>query len=89
MGISETPNCLFCKIETEAIAHNCTKCDNVNNLWKVTEDWARMIYDAHFKISDIEKIFGEYKNSPVKELIILSVKDIIARVVSRQKAGSE
>ena len=32
------------------------------NMWKVTEDWVRMIYDAHFKISDIEKIFGENNN---------------------------
>ena len=36
-----------------------------------------MIYDAHFKISDIEKIFGENNNSPVTQLIILSVKDVI------------
>ena len=36
-----------------------------------------MIYDAHFKISDIEKIFGENNNSPVTQIIILSVKDVI------------
>ena len=38
-----------------------------------------MIYDAHFKISDIEKIFGENTNSPITQLpvIILSVKDVI------------
>ena len=48
------------------------ECDNAKNMRKVTEDWVRMIYDAHFKISDIEKIFGENTNSPVKQLIIFS-----------------
>ena len=43
----------------------------------VTQDWVRLICDAHFKISDIEKIFGADNNSPVKQLIILGVKDVI------------
>ena len=34
-----------------------------------------MIYDAHFKISDIENIFGENNNSTVKQLIVLGFKD--------------
>ena len=50
MGISETPNCLFRK--TETIERIYIECDNVKDLWKVSEDWVRMIYDAHFKISD-------------------------------------
>ena len=36
-----------------------------------------MIYDTHFTISDIEKIFGDKNNSQVKQLIILSVNDVI------------
>ena len=76
MGISETPHCLFCKTEKETIEHIYIECDNVKNLWKVTEDCVRMINDAHFKISDIEKIFGENNSSPVKQLVILSVKDV-------------
>ena len=63
IGISETPSCLFCKTETETIEHIYIECDIVKNLWKVTEDLVRMIYDAHFKISDIEKIFGENNKS--------------------------
>ena len=58
MGISETPNF---QTERETIEHICIECDNV------TEDWVRMIYDAHFKTSDIEKIFGENNNIPVKQ----------------------
>ena len=36
-----------------------------------------MIYDAHFKILDIAKIFRENNNSPIRQLVILSVKDVI------------
>ena len=76
MGILvlETQNCLFCK--TETIEHIYIECDNTKSLWKVTENWVRMIYDAHFKILDIETIFGENNISPVKQLIIVSVKDV-------------
>ena len=55
MGISETANWPFFKTETETIEHIYIEFDNVQNMWKVTEDWVRMIYDAHFKISS-EKI---------------------------------
>ena len=44
MGISGTLNCLFCKTETETIELMYIECDNVKNIWKVTEDWVRMIY---------------------------------------------
>ena len=53
-GISETANCPFFKTETETIELIYIECVNVKNLWKVAEDWVRMIYDAHFKI-----IFGK------------------------------
>ena len=39
-----------------------------------TKNWFSRIYSTHFEISDIEKTFGEYKNS---QHIILSVKDVI------------
>ena len=74
MGISETPNCLFCKIDTESIEHAYIECENVKGVWKATDDWVRLIYDSHFKMSDIEKIFGDKGNNRVKQLIILSVK---------------
>ena len=77
MGILETPNCLFCKTKTETIEHIYIECDNVKSLWRVTEDWVRIVFDAHFKISDIEKIFGENNNISVKQLIILSDKGAI------------
>ena len=32
MGISETPNCLFCKTETESIEDIYIECDNVNSV---------------------------------------------------------
>ena len=69
IGVLETPNCLFCKSETKTIEHIYIECDNVNNLWMVTEDWVRIIYYAHFK--------RENNNSPAEQLIILSVKDVI------------
>ena len=43
-----------------------------------------MIYDAHFKISDMKTIFEENNNSPVKQLIIWRVRDVI---YSKRKTG--
>ena len=77
MGISETPNCLFCKIDKESIEHAYIECENVKGLWKATEDCVRLIDDSDFKISDIDKIFGDQGNNQVKQLIILSVRDVI------------
>ena len=77
MGISENPNCIFCKIDTESIEHVYIEYENVKGLWKATKDWVRLFYYSHFKISDIEKNFGDKDNNQVKQLIILSVRDVI------------
>ena len=76
MGISETPNCLFCN-ETETIEHIYLKCPNVIQLWHQTEDWAKTFNIPHFKISKYEKIFGEKFNDHIKHVIVISVKDVI------------
>ena len=44
---------------------------------KATGDWVKLIYDPYFKISDIEKFFGDEDNNPVKQLITLSFRDVI------------
>ena len=66
MGISETPNCLFCH-NIETIEHIYIECENVTELWNNTEKWVRRLYSPHFKISDTEKVFGE------KNKLLLSV----------------
>ena len=76
MGISETPNFFFCKIEIESIEQAYIKCENIKKLGKVIEDWVKSIYDSHFKKSDIEGKFGD-KDYQIKQLIILSVRDVI------------
>ena len=68
MGISETPNCLFCNM-TETIEHVYAV-----QLWHQTEDWHQYL---HFKISENEKIFGEKYNDHMKHIITISVKDVI------------
>ena len=47
-----------------------------------------MIYDSHFKIADIEKIFGDIDNNQVKRVhvIILNVRDVIYH---KRKTGSK
>ena len=76
MGISETPNCLFCGL-TETIEHVYLKCPNVVALWQEIEGWVKSLHFPHFKISEIEKIFGEKYNNHIKHIIIISTKDTI------------
>ena len=76
MGISETPNCLYCgKIET--IEHVYLECPNVLNLWQESEIWVKSLHYPHFKISENEKIFGEKYNDHIKHVVITSIKDVI------------
>ena len=35
----------------------------------------KIIHDCHFKIADIERIFGSQCNDQIKHFIIISVKD--------------
>ena len=85
MGISETPNYLFCH-NIETIEHICIECENVIELWKNTEKWVRRIYSPHFKISDTDKIFWEKNSEYIKQTIIISVKDVIYQ---KRKKGDE
>ena len=52
----------------------------------LTENWVRPIYDSHSKISDIDKIFGDKDNNQAKQLIIISVRDVI---YFERKTGQE
>ena len=45
----------------------------------------REIYDSHFKISDIEKIFGCMENNQITQLIIIMVKDVIYKTEKREE----
>ena len=56
------------------------------DLWKITEDWVRLIYDFHFKIANIENKFKDKNDNPAKQLIGLSVKDVI---YSKTKTGKK
>ena len=76
MGISETPNCLFCNM-TKTIEHVYLECPNTVHLWHQTEDWVKTLQYPHFKISKNEKIFGEKYNDHMKHIITISVKDVI------------
>ena len=59
---------------------------NVKDLWKITENWVRLIYDFHFKIANIENKFKDKNNNPAKQLINLSVNDVIC---SKTKTGKK
>ena len=76
MGLSTTPNCLFCD-NLETIEHIYVECPNSVRLWHDTENWVKGLNYPHFKISDNEKIFGEKHNDKLKHIIILSIKDVI------------
>ena len=76
MGISTTPNCLFCN-ELETIEHVYMECPNAIHLWQETENWVKSLSYPDFRISDIEKIFGEKYNNHFKHIIIISIKDVI------------
>ena len=85
MGISETPNCLFCDIP-ETIEHIYLECVNAIQLWSKTENWIKNLGYHHFKISDIEKIFGEKHNDLLKHTVVLSIKDVIYQ---KRKTGKK
>ena len=85
MGISETPNCLYCN-NLETIEHVYIECANVRQLWSDTENWLRNLHYTHFKISDFEKLFGERFNDHLKHIAILSTKDVIYQ---KRKSGEE
>ena len=76
MGISTTPNCLFCN-ELETIEHVYMKCPNAIHVWQETENRVKSLHYQHFNISDTEKIFGEKYNNHFKHIIIISIKDVI------------
>ena len=76
MEIIESPNCLFCN-QIETIEHIYLECPNAIDIWQKTENWVKSLHYPHFKISEIEKIFGEKYNNLMKQLIITSVKDVI------------
>ena len=76
MGISKTPNCLYCN-STETIEHVYIECAYARQLWRDTENWVRILHYPHFKISDTEKIFGEKYNDHFKHIIVISIKDVI------------
>ena len=76
MGISETPNCLYCGT-TETIEHVYLDCPNVVNLWQELESWVKSLHFPHFKISENEKIFEEKYNNHIKHITIISTKDVI------------
>ena len=68
MGISETSNCPVCNHIVESIEHAYIEYENVKSLWKATGNWVRLIYDSHFKIAYIEKIFGDIDSNQVKNV---------------------
>ena len=77
MGISETPNCLYCNT-IETIEHVFIECRNVRQLWQRTEKWVRLLHNPPFKISDTGlQIFGEKQSDYIKHIIIISTKDVI------------
>ena len=76
MKIIEDPHCLFCN-HIETIEHIYLECPNAIYIWHEVEKWIRSIQYPHFKISDIEKIFGEKYDNQLKQLVITSTKDII------------
>ena len=76
MGISTTPNCLFCD-ELETIEHVYLECPNVIELWREAENWVKSFQNPHFKLSDNENFFGDKYNDYLKHIIIISIKDVI------------
>ena len=72
MGISETTSCLFSNNCIEAVGRIYPECENVVNLWKITEEWVINFYDCHFKIADLEKIYSETSNDQIRQQILVS-----------------
>ena len=57
MGIIENPTCLYWN-NIETIEHIHIGCDNVRHLCRNTENWVRLQYNPHYKMSVTKRILG-------------------------------
>ena len=59
MNLTDLSTCLFCNREENTV-HAFFECENVARFWRSIEDWiiTRREIDGHFKLSDVDKIFG-------------------------------
>ena len=65
MEIASHDKCLFCNGHIETIEHIHLQCKNAKRIWNDTQKWIREIYNSHFQISDIEKLFGCMENNQI------------------------
>ena len=49
------------------------------NLWKITAEWVKGFCDCHFNIADLKKISCETSDEQIRQLIVISVKEIIKK----------
>lgn len=80
LKIISSPNCTFCKGDTETIEHLFYECFEVKNLWRKLEEWVQTKFGL-FVSFDIQSIlFGKfnYRNIfKLYNLLILTTKQYI------------
>ena len=50
------------------------ECENVVRFWRSIEGWIRRVIDTHFKLSDVDKIFGTLQMNITIKTVILSAQ---------------
>ena len=73
MGFASHDKCSFCNGYIGTIEHIYLQFKNAKIIWNDTQKWIREIYNSHFKISDIEKVFGCMENNQITHLIIITM----------------
>ena len=71
IGISQTPNCTFCKREVETIAHLFIDCSHVTPLWNYFESLISEI-ETPIHLDRFKKLMGHYEEAENRKYIIVN-----------------
>ena len=75
MNLADSSRCLFCN--GEAVVHAFLECENVTRFWRSIECWKEeRLIDMHFKLLDVDYIFGTFPMNITISNVILKNRQI-------------
>ena len=83
MNLADSSTYLFCNRE-ETVVHAFLECENVTRFWRSIECWIRRVIDRHFKLPNVDTIFGTLPMNITINTVNLAAQEIIYRNSCRQ-----
>ena len=77
MEISDSNICKNCEQEIDTLQHAFLDCNATKELWSQVEQWLKLVFSPHIKLTDIDKIFGYQMENEFIDKVILNTKLII------------